>query len=167
VKTLGYRLAKSDDVVEIVRIYNESIPGRLATADLLPVTVADRAAWFQGHSPDRRPIWVAELDGVVVGWLSFSDFYGRIAYNATSELSVYVDPAAQRMGVARFLLTEAVAVAPTLGIDTLLGFIFDHNEPSLRLFESFGFVSWGHLPRVAVLDADERGVKILGLRVGK
>jgi phosphinothricin acetyltransferase len=52
-----------------------------------------------------------------------------------------------------------------MAIHTLLGYIFGHNEPSLRLFESEGFVRWAHLPRVAVLDGVERDLVIVGRRV--
>ena len=48
----------------------------------------------------------------------------------------------------------------------LLGFIFAHNEPSLRLFEKLGFARWGCLPRVAELDGVERDLVIVGLRIG-
>jgi phosphinothricin acetyltransferase len=47
----------------------------------------------------------------------------------------------------------------------LLGFIFGHNEPSLKLFERFGFEKWGHLPSVAELDGIERDLVIVGKRV--
>ena len=47
----------------------------------------------------------------------------------------------------------------------MLGFIFGHNEPSLRLFRGFGFADWGTLPRVAVLDGVERDLVILGKRL--
>jgi phosphinothricin acetyltransferase len=92
-------------------------------------------------------------------------FYGRPAYRATVEVSVYIDPAMQRRGVARSLLTHALAAAPSLGIRTLLGFIFAHNAPSLALFERAGFAVWGRLPRVAELDGVERDLAILGRRV--
>ena len=48
---------------------------------------------------------------------------------------------------------------------TLLGFIFGHNVASLRLFERFGFTTWGTLRRVASLDGVERDLVIVGLRV--
>ena len=162
---IRHRIAKTADLPEIVRIYNASIPGRLATADLEPVSVAERASWFRTHSAKRRPIWVAGKGTTIEGWVSFSDFYGRPAYSATAELSVYVDPAAQGRGVGRHLLHAAVAASATLGLTTLLGFIFDHNEPSLALFTSEGFDRWAHLPRVAVLDGVERGLVIVGRRI--
>jgi phosphinothricin acetyltransferase len=158
------RPATLSDLPRIVDIYNTSIPGRLATADTEPVTVEDRRPWFEKHGP-RRPIWVAEQD-VVLGWASLTDFYGRPAYGATAELSIYVAPETQRRGVARALVAHAIAQAPALGLKTLLGFVFGHNAPSLGLLCGFGFVRWGHLPKVAVLDGAERDLDIVGLRVG-
>jgi phosphinothricin acetyltransferase len=93
-----------------------------------------------------------------------SPFYGRAAYHATAELGIYVAPEFQHKGVATRLLGAAVSRAPGLGLTTLLGFIFGHNDPSLRLFEKFGFEEWGVLPRVAVLDSIERDLLILGRR---
>jgi phosphinothricin acetyltransferase len=47
----------------------------------------------------------------------------------------------------------------------LLGFIFGHNEPSLKLFFKFKFEKWAHFPRVANMDGVERDLIILGLRI--
>ncbi len=156
------RDATEADLPAIVEIYNTAIPGRMATADTEPVSVESRRAWFAEHDPGRRPLWVALADGHIVGWLSFQSFYGRPAYHATAEISVYVSSSKQRAGIGRALLTRAIEQAPRLGLKTLLGFIFGHNDPSLRLFESFGFQRWGILPRVAELDGVERDLIIVG-----
>jgi phosphinothricin acetyltransferase len=129
------------------------------------ITVADRRDWFFDHDPEKRPLWVAVDNEIVVGWLSFQSFYGRPAYHATAEISLYVSPASQRKGIGRELLVRAVDGAPRLGLKTFLGFIFGHNEASLHLFESLGFQRWGILPRVAELDGIERDLIILGRRI--
>jgi L-amino acid N-acyltransferase YncA len=159
------REATEADLAAIVEIYNASIPGRSATADTDPVSVESRGSWFREHDPERRPLWVAEENRAIVGWLSFQSFYGRPAYHATAEISVYVTPALQRKGIGRELLARAVKRAPRHGLKTLLGFIFGHNEASLHLFESFGFQRWGVLPAVAELDGIERDLIILGRRI--
>lgn len=154
------------DLPAIVAIYNSTVPTRLATADIEPVTVASRERWFAEHSPARRPLWIAEDNGRVAGWLSYSSFYGRPAYNSTCEVSIYLSPEHRGRGLGTQMLQQCIAHAPQIGITTLLGFIFGHNEPSLKLFEKFGFERWGHLPRVAVLDGVERDLIIVGRRVG-
>jgi phosphinothricin acetyltransferase len=163
---LTLRDARQEDLAGIVAIYNSTVASRMVTADTEPVETASRQAWFDAHGPDRRPLWVAEDDqGRMAGWLSFSDFYGRPAYGRTVEVSIYLDAQQRGRGLGRFLLERAIAHAPELGIDTLLGFIFGHNEPSLRLFAALGFARWGELPRVAVLDGVERDLIIVGRRV--
>jgi L-amino acid N-acyltransferase YncA len=160
-----HRLAAREDLAQIVEIYNATVPSRQATADTEPVSVASRVKWFEDHNPDFRPLWVVEVEGHIAAWLSFSAFYGRPAYNKTAELSVYVHDAFRNGGLGSYLLTQAIAHAPSIKVDTLLGFIFAHNEPSLRLFEKFGFARWGKLPKVATLDEVERDLVIVGRRV--
>jgi len=159
------RDATDADLPAIVAIYNAAIPGRIATADTEPVTVASRRGWFGDHDPEKRPLWVAVENNEIAGWLSFQSFYGRPAYRATAELSIYVAPNWQRKGIGHSLLAKAIEQAPRLGSKTLLGFIFAHNEASLRLFEKFRFQRWGELPGVAELDGAERDLVILGRRL--
>ncbi|MSP37632.1 MAG: N-acetyltransferase family protein [Deltaproteobacteria bacterium] len=159
------RDATETDLPAILEIYNAAIPGRMATADTQTVTVESRRNWFHEHDPNTRPLWIALENDVIVGWLSFQSFYGRPAYHATAELSVYVASQHRRKGIGSALLTEAIARAPRLTLKTLVGFIFAHNEPSLRLFETFGFQRWGVLPRVAELDGVERDLVIVGRRL--
>jgi phosphinothricin acetyltransferase len=80
-------------------------------------------------------------------------------------IAIYVAPSHRRTGLGRHLLQTAIDRAPGLGLHTILGYIFGHNEPSLRLFEAHGFERWAHLPRVAVLDGVERDLVIVGRRV--
>lgn len=160
------RLATRADLPGIVDIYNSTVPSRMVTADTEPVSVASREAWFDAHLPERRPLWVCEAaDGRMAGWVSFSDFYGRPAYGATAEVSIYLDEAFRGQGLGRFLLEQAIAHAPKVGVTTLLGFIFGHNAPSLALFERHGFTRWGDLARVAILDGVERDLIIVGRRL--
>jgi len=159
------RDAREHDLPAIVEIYNASIPSRLATADLIPVSVEARLDWFSHHDAASHPLWVVEREGALAGWLSFEPFYGRPAYAATAEVSVYVAPRFQRQGVATTLLARSIEVAPSLGLFTLLGFIFAHNAPSIALVQRFGFAEWGNLPKVAELDGVKRDLLIFGRHV--
>lgn len=160
------RHGEARDLPAIVAIYNASIPGRLATADTEAVTVASREEWFRGFDRASRPLWVAEDEGgMIVGWMGLRSFYGRPAYHRTVESAIYVDPSHQRAGVARRLLTHALAECPALGIANVLAFVFAHNMPSVTLFEAHGFGRWGLLPKVCEMDGKEHDVLILGRRL--
>jgi phosphinothricin acetyltransferase len=162
------RNADAMDLPAIVDIYNAAIPGRLATADTEPVSLDSRRSWFQDRDFRKHPIWVYEGAGngkPIVGWLSFKPFYGRPAYAATAEVSIYVDPSSHRSGVATRLMEHAIAHASALQLTTYLAFVFAHNAPSLAFCRKFGFAQWGHLPRIAVLDGVDRDLLILGRRL--
>ncbi|SFG12611.1 phosphinothricin acetyltransferase [Duganella sp. CF458] len=162
-----HRLATLDDLPTIVAIYNSTIASREVTADTEPVSVESRLPWFHDHQPARRPLWVIEESGRdgIIGWISYSNFYGRPAYSGTAEVSIYIDEDWRGKGVGRYALQEAIAFAPQVQVHTVLGFIFGHNQPSLALFAKFGFETWAKLPRVANLDGIERDLIILGKRV--
>jgi phosphinothricin acetyltransferase len=162
---LFYKNATIDDLPKIVEIYNSTIASRMVTADTEPVTIESRVEWFKKHQP-QRPLWIVNNEqNNIVGWVSFQRFYGRPAYNATAEISIYIDEKERSNGLGKQILEYSINAAPGFGIKTLLGFIFAHNEPSLKLFRHFGFEDWATLPDVAILDGVERSLKILGKRV--
>ena len=162
---LQFRQAVIEDLPRIVEIYNSTIAGRMVTADTSPVTAESRLAWFHAHQPASRPLWMIDREDASIGWMSFQSFYGRPAYNGTVEVSIYLDETARGKGFGKEILRYAMNAAPQYGIQTLLGFIFAHNLPSLKLFTDMGFREWAHLPDIAVLDGVERSLKILGWRV--
>jgi phosphinothricin acetyltransferase len=159
------RDAVEADLPAIVEIYNAAIRGRISTAQLDPVSAAERLPWFREHSSESHPLWVAEIDGTIAGWLSFHPFITRCAYRGTAEISVYVNEKFRRVGIGRVLVERAVAHSPHLEISALVGCIFGHNAPSLRLFERLGFERWGFLPRIARVDDMERDLVIVGRHI--
>lgn len=163
---LIFRDAEIEDLSRIVEIYNSTIESRMVTADTEEVSVESRQQWFNEHNPEKRPLWVIEdPEKNMVGWVSFSSFYGRPAYDGTVEISIYMDENFRGKGYGKKTLQYCIDHAGKFGVKTLLGFIFLHNEPSIKLFQYFGFEDWGILPNVAVLDGVERTLKILGKRI--
>jgi len=153
------------DLPAIVEIHNTAIASRISTAQLESVTVEGRREWFHAHSPAQYPIWVAELDGAIAGWLSFREFLPRCAYRGTVEISVYVSEKFRRRGVGRKLLQQAIARGPQLGMRSLVGLIFSQNEPSIALFRAAGFERWGFLPDFARVDQTSCDLTIFGRHV--
>ncbi len=162
---ISFAYAKQTDLQKIVATYNSTIASRLVTADLEPVTAQSKQAWFEAHSPNKRPLWLVFVDGAYAGWMSFNSFYGRPAYDATVEVSIYLEETMRGKGLGKASLNKAFEACQALNIKTLLGFIFDHNEPSLKLFEVMGFQKWAHLPRIANMIDTERGLIIMGKRL--
>ncbi|MDM5224022.1 N-acetyltransferase family protein [Peribacillus sp. NJ11] len=162
---IEFRKAELSDLPRIVEIYNSTIASRMVTADTEPVSVQSRVKWFEEHDSESRPLFIITIEGETAGWMSFQSFYGRPAYNSTAEISIYIDDYFRGKGIGQISIQKAIDVSPKLGVKTLLGFIFAHNAPSLKLFSKFGFEKWAHLPQVAELDGIERDLIILGKRV--
>jgi L-amino acid N-acyltransferase YncA len=161
-----FRDATIDDLPFIVDIYNSTIPGRMVTADTEPVTIEDKSDWFHKHNPTTRPIWiVADDQEVPIGWVSFQDFYGRPAYKKTAEISIYLSEKFRGSGFGKKILSYAISKCKDLEIDILLGFIFKHNEVSVKLFSDLGFEEWADLKEIAVIDNQRYSLVIMGKRI--
>lgn len=160
------RVATMSDLPVIVDIYNQTIPGHQVTADLKPVTVEQRRSWFLAHSADHYPLWVVLQADQVVGWMSFSPFYGREAYAKTTEISIYLDRNVQGQGLGSQVLEMVPGQVQKLGLTAVLAYIFSSNMPSIKLFKKFGYEQWGFLPAVAELDHRPNDLVILGKHFG-
>ncbi|WP_312266330.1 N-acetyltransferase family protein [Neisseria sp.] len=159
-----YTIARAEqtDLAAIVEIYNSTISSRQSTADLQPVSVADRQAWFDSHGGNRPIYKLSNHAGELLAWGSFSDYYPREAYRISAEISIYVRHDMRGVGVGKILLRYMIEQAPSLHIRNIIAVIFGHNHASIRLFESYGFERWGRLPGVCDLEGELADIVILG-----
>lgn len=161
------RPAIQADLPAIIEIYNQNVITRQATADLTPVTVTDRQAWFDAHGmANNRPLLVAvDKADKILGWSTLSNLYERSAYHIAAEVSVYIDSEAKGRGLGQLLVENQLALAPDCGIKQVAAKIFAHNQPSLNLFKKLGFEEWGVLKQVCDLGDFTADVVILGRAV--
>jgi ribosomal protein S18 acetylase RimI-like enzyme len=96
------RRATRADAADIARVHvatwQFAYAEILAPEEIGSVTVADRVAMWEGVLAEEAPVWVAEIEGRVVGFASADR--ARLT-------SLYVDPVAQGAGVGSELLAEA------------------------------------------------------------
>jgi L-amino acid N-acyltransferase YncA len=165
---MNIRTATFEDLEAIVEIYNQAIAAGQKTADITSVTTEDRRMWFEDHTPDKYPILVAEDGNVIIGYLTISPYRpGRMALRYTAEVSYFVHFGHHRQGVASNLLRHAIDMCPSLQIKNLYAILIESNQGSIRLLEKYGFVKWGHMPRVAEFNGIEVGHLYYGLRIEK
>ncbi len=162
---ITFRNAELKDLAAIVGTYNSTIAGRMVTADLEPASVESKTPWFNGHNPNTRPLWVVEFEGQYAGWISYTDFKSRHAYHKTAELGIYLEEKFRGKGLGDYCLNYAIQKCPSLNITALTGFIFGHNEPSLKLFYKHGFEKWAHMPQIADMEGILRDLIIVGRKV--
>ena len=90
---------------------------------------------------------------------------GPPGHDGTAEVSIYLASTHHGKGVGSTMLSEAIRMAPTLELESLLGFVFSHNQPSLSLLRKHGFIEWGRLPGIARMGERRYSVSILGLKL--
>ena len=162
---ITYTDATLDDLPFIVAVYNSTIASRQVTADLQPVSVESRFAWFEQHNPQKRPLWLIKYHDQPCGWVSLSSFYGRPAYDKTVEISLYIHQDFRGQKIGQITVAKMESFAKQAGIEAILSYIFGHNIASLNLFEKMNYKQWALLPKVAELDGVKRDLVILGKRL--
>lgn len=160
------RIATQNDLKQLVSIYNQAITEGNCTADINPLTVAERQEWFAGHSSEKYPIFVMEAEETITGWCSLSAHRrGRMALANVAEISYYVEREYRGKGIGSYLIKHALREAPRLGLHNLFAILLDINEISVRMLEKNGFSKWGHLPDIAEFPDKICGQFIYGRKV--
>ncbi|MGX6428108.1 GNAT family N-acetyltransferase [Levilactobacillus yonginensis] len=160
--SVTFRLATPADQPRIVAIYNEAIATKQSTADLTPMTVAERQPWFQEFDSHHFSLWVIVHENQVVGYVGLEPYSDRAAYSQTAEIALYLAAEAQGMHVGSQTLDWVAKVAPNRQITTIISRIFGHNQASRRLFEKKGYERWGHLPAIADMAGFSADLEVYG-----
>lgn len=165
---MNIRPAQFIDLPQIVQIYNHAVEQRGSTADLTPVKVEDRIEWFEKHTENTFPLWVADDGENILGWCSLSPYRpGRMALRHTAEISYYVHRDHRAKGICTALMNHAMSQCNRLGIKSLFALLLDINKASINILEKQGFVRWGHMPGIAEMDGIICGHFIYGRRVAE
>lgn len=134
------RAAHLGDLPELVAIYNHEVLYGTATFDTEPVTVESRRAWLESHNQDNHPLWVAQIQDRVAGYVSLSTFNPKAAYRTSVELSLYVGKEFRGQGIglalAQAMLQWAKADTQTHRVYSL---VTSENLASKALHEKLGF----------------------------
>lgn len=160
------RLAVENDVPAITGIYNQAVALKSATADMSAVSEENRRAWLREHRADKYPVFVADKQGMVVGYTSLSPYRpGRMALRYTAEISYYIHEDFRGLGVGSRLIEHAIEQCTKLRLKSLFAILLDIDSDSVRILEKFGFKEWGDMPNVADFDGVECGHLYFGRRV--
>ena len=141
------RRATIADLGEITRIYNHAVEHTTATFDLETFSVEARRGWFERFD-DRHPCLVAEVDDTLAGFAYLLPYRPKPAYARTAEMTVYVDEAFRRRGIARALYEALIDHGRAVGLHALLAVVADANPASVALHASLGFREVGRLEEV-------------------
>ena len=132
------RLAAPSDAAAIHQVYAPIVSDTHISFELA-VPNADEIAARISKTLAQYPWLVCEIDGRLAGYAYASAFRARLAYQWTTETTVYVHPDFQRRGVSRALYHSLVAILRAQGYCNAIGVIALPNEGSIRAHEAAGF----------------------------
>jgi phosphinothricin acetyltransferase len=138
------RWVEDRDLPALTRIYNYYVVETPVTFDLRPFEVEERRAWLEGFDatgPYR--CFVADVDGVAVGWACSLQFRRKAAYDTSVEASIYLDPEVIGKGLGTRLYSALLESLAGTKIHRILGGVTLPNAASVALHARFGFESVG------------------------
>jgi phosphinothricin acetyltransferase len=135
---LSIRMARDTDTQQLLGIYAPFI--------------RDTAVSFEYEVPSATMFWeriaevlsycpwlVCEMNGEIAGYAYAGNHRKRVAYQWTTEVSVYISPGYKRRGVGRGLYTALIALLRLQGYKNALAGITLPNEASECFHTTMGF----------------------------
>jgi len=154
------RTLTQEDYPMIAEIYELGIKSGNATFE---TKAPEWSSWDQSHLTICRFIATNE-DGNSVGWAALTPVSSRCVYSGVAEVSVYVHPGFQGMGIGKKLLLELIAESEKQNIWTLQAGIFPENAASLKIHEQCGFRQVGYHEKIGKMKNVWRDTALLERR---
>lgn len=142
------RHGTEDDLPAMLEIYNDIILNTTAVWHNEQHTPEMRREWFLTKKQQGHPVFVADEDGVVVGFSTFGPFRPWAGYRFTVENSVYVAAQKRGKGIAKLLMPPLINAARDLNVHAIVAGIEASNDASVALHEKFGFIEVAHFKEV-------------------
>lgn len=141
---MNVRPAVEDDAIEVAYIYNHYIATSHATFEFDPIDGREMLrrmedGWIVGY-----PFLVCEDKDGISGYAYAHQFRARGAYAHTAEVSVYVKPGHDGLGIGSALYRILLKELGGMDFHAVVAGISLPNDDSIHLHEKFGFEKVGH-----------------------
>ncbi|MFK5978179.1 MAG: GNAT family N-acetyltransferase [Rhizobiaceae bacterium] len=150
--TVRIRVATKYDLVQITKIYSDSVLSGTASFETTPPSIDEMQQRFTMFADGSYLYLVAELDGQIAGYACAGPYRSRPAYYWSIESTIYLDPQYQRRGIGKALLLELLERCTKAGFRQIIGVIAtDDKNPnlaSIALHETCGFKTAGNIKSV-------------------
>lgn len=143
------RKATVADLPFIKAVMNHNILHSTAIYDYDIKTEAEITQWFADKQNGNWPVILAEENGTLLGYATYSTFRFKDGFKPTVEHSVYVSEAAHGKGIGRLLLSHLIDLCRSEGYHCMVGCIDADNADSIAFHKKFGFTEAGVLKEVA------------------
>lgn len=144
------RFATTDDLEQILAIYNHEIITGTANWNDQAVTLVQYQQRFQDMQQQQFPMIVVEDQQLkrIAGYAYYAAFRSISGYRQSIEHSVFVDPSYARQGLGKALMQQLIHLAIQQKMHIMVAAIDSENMGSIVLHEQLGFVQTGYMPQV-------------------
>ena len=144
------RPAQTQDLEQILNIYNAEILNGTATWNDKEKSLDDFHHWFKNLAAQQFPLLVAEdlETKQIAGYADYSSFRQIHGFKHSVEHSVFIHPDFIRQGLGKALMLKLIDHAKQHHIHVMVAAIDHENKASVVLHEKLGFKHTGYMPEV-------------------
>ncbi len=141
---------ESEDLDGINDIYNYYVRNGNATFDTVEWDQLLRAKWYQQFidNSELYKLFVAKLNGEVLGFAYNSKFKEKQAFFTSSEVTIYIRSGSEGNGLGDKLYQALLSAISNTSLHRLYAVITIPNAASICLHEKFGFYQVGTMTEV-------------------
>ena len=159
------RPAAGKDAEELVSIYAPYVLETAVTYEYEVPSVEE----FRGrieNTMKNYPYFVAEEDGIILGYAYASSFHPRAAFRWSAEVTVYLRKEAHGRGIGRQLYKKLEKTLKKQNVQTMIALIADPNPESVAFHEKLGYRVAGRLTDCAYKLGRWRGMYYMEKFIG-
>lgn len=143
--SIALREAVLEDIPAITEIYGVYVLSSAATMEFDPPDEPEMARRMSDVQARGLPFFVAEENGVIVGYGYASPFRPRVGYRFTVEDSIYLRMGYAGHGLGKRLLHAVMQACREAGCRQMIAVIGGDNPASIAMHQSAGFFLVGVL----------------------
>lgn len=145
---MNYRSAVASDAPHVVALWNRMIRETLWTFTTAEKSVEGIAAQIAAAAQGPSGFFVAEVEGVLAGFVTYAQFRNGPGYARSMEHSIIVDDSLGLRGVGRALMAVAEEDARAKGHGTMVAGVSSANPRGRAFHEAIGYSYVGTMKRV-------------------
>ncbi|WP_088044442.1 GNAT family N-acetyltransferase [Bacillus sp. EAC] len=141
------RTVRMEDAIALLEIQREVVEEGdffISVSEEFKKTLEQQSEWIKNIlGNERETLFVAELDGKIVGWIVFTT-QDRKRLSHTGSMGIMIKKEKRNLGIGKLLLEELLSWAELNPLieKVSLG-VFSTNQKAIALYKSMGFVEEG------------------------
>ncbi|WP_166417616.1 GNAT family N-acetyltransferase [Cochlodiniinecator piscidefendens] len=142
------RPAEFRDAAPICKIWNHIISNSIATFNSQEKSETEIKQAIREKSDRSHGFFVADENGIVLGFGTYGQFRGGIGYAHSMEHTIYLDERAHGLGIGRHLMQALENHARSNDVHSMLAGVSAENDAGIGFHKALGYIEVARLPEV-------------------